>query len=143
MQTYCKSFHSALHCASSMCYIPLVSVHFHSRVRAVSCQSNTLTLSIYNMVNSLMDVVSLGGCTLWMLLVMWSPVVCAVCIHTIHRPLSRLLYTHLLIHVTMCIYVYIYIYVQYINVHFHVSIVTTCVCSKCLYILLHLIEDVL
>ena len=72
---------------------------------------------------------------------MWSLVVCVVCIHTVHRPPSRLLYTHLLMHGTMCICVYIYMCT--INIHFHVSIVTTCVCSKCSYTLLHLYEDVL
>ena len=32
---------------------------------------------------------------------LYSSVVCFVCIHTVHRPLSGLLYTHVLIHVTI------------------------------------------
>ena len=110
MQTYCKSFRSAVHCKNSMCYIRLVSVHFHSHVHAVSClvlspitHRLSLTPSICGMVRSLMDVMTYVTVRFSRYLLcghLYSSVKCVVCIHTAHRPLAGLLYTHLLIHVT-------------------------------------------
>ena len=107
-------------------------------------QSNALTPSIRSLVTSSMGlyihIYELCGCTLLMLLVMWL-LVAVLCVlseytqYTGHRQ-------------DFCIHIYLYVLqhtcVQYIIIiHFHVSIFTTCICSRCTYTLLQFSEDML
>ena len=91
------------------------------------------------MVSSLLNVRSyVVGCMLFILLVIRSPVTVLVCcLHT--QVTGR---TSVYTFINTCYYIHACnIIIR--NYTFHVSIVTSCVCSKCMYILLQLYEDML